>query len=130
MKDPVTVPAQMAGVAMVSAVVYELFGVPLQTLTCALCGSMVGGTLARPTGVLSAIGLFVGATVLSALAGHAAAQQWLGGALWSGNLAAASIAVVFHPGLALVLTNLPVIFKAAMRKLGLEPAATTQEPPK
>lgn len=128
MKDPVTVPTQLAGVAVASAVVYELFGVPLQTLICALCGSMIGGTLARPTGVLSAIGLFVGATVLSALGGHAAAQQWLGGALWAGNLTAAAIAVVFHPGLALVLTNLPVIFKAGMRKLGLEPAATEEQP--
>jgi len=128
MKDPVTVPTQLAGVAVASAVVYELFGVPLQTLMCAFCGSMIGGTLARPTGVLSAIGLFVGATVLSALGGHAAAQQWLGGALWAGNLTAAAIAVVFHPGLALVLTNMPVIFKAGMRKLGLEPVATEEQP--
>ena len=82
MKDVVTAPVQIAGLAAASIYTNELIGVPLPALICALAGAVIGSGWAKPNGPLHAAGLFFASALLSAVMGHAVAMHYFGGAPW------------------------------------------------
>ncbi|NBW08275.1 MAG: hypothetical protein EBR82_09630 [Caulobacteraceae bacterium] len=91
----------LAGVGLASAAVLEIFGVPLQPIVWGLIGSVLGaGWAPAAKRWWGAIGVYLSASLISALAGHFTAAQWLGASPLAGNAIAAAIAIFFHPLLA------------------------------
>ncbi len=109
----------LAGVGLASAAVMEIFGIPLQPIVWALIGSVLGaGWAPAAKRWISAIGIYLSASFISALTGHFIAAQWLGASPLAGNAIATGVAIFFHPLLASLAQKVPEFVSGLIGLIG------------
>lgn len=102
---------------MVSAFTLDLFGLPIQPIVWGLIGGFLGAGWARPTGKLMGVGVYLAASLISALGGHALASFYA----WTptvGNSVSSALAIFFHPILAAAALRIPAAFDTLLAALG------------
>lgn len=108
---------RLAGVGLVSAFTLDLLGLPVQPIVWGLIGGFLGAGWARPAGKLASVAVYLSASLISALGGHALA----GFEGWSPSVAnalSAGISIFFHPILAAVVQRVPAAFDVLLAMLG------------
>lgn len=109
----------LAGVGLASAAVMEIFGVPLQPIVWGLIGSVLGaGWAPASKRWWGAIGVYLSASLISALIGHFTAAQWLSASPLAGNAIAVGVAIWFHPLLAAGAQKVPAFLDGLLGLIG------------
>lgn len=112
MTTPTVHDPALVGVGLVSAFTLELFGLPIQPIIWGLIGGFLGLGWAKPAGRLVSAGVYLCASLVSALIGHALAGHYFDGAHAASNALAAFVALIFHPALSTIVTKLPAVADA------------------
>lgn len=118
--DPITTGVHLAGVGAVSAVTLDLLGVPLQPIIWSMFGGAVGSGFAPASGRIRAVVVYLASSLICSLLGHSAAVNYANGSILLADVAAACLAMIFHPGLALIVSSLPALLKFALEKVGVK----------
>ena len=114
------------GLSGVFAIILTTLGVDAQAMVWGLIGSTLGATGApKDASRIRSACVFVATALAAALIGTAAAEYWKLGVIVR-NVMTLSAAVVFHPALTVVVTQLPDIFRAVRRRVGLGDQAKDQ----
>lgn len=109
----------LAGVGLASATLLEVLGLPLQPIVWALIGSVLGaGYAPAAKRWWGAIGVYLSASLISALIGHFTAGQWLGASPAAGNAIATGVAIFFHPLLAALAQKAPEFVTGLLSLIG------------
>lgn len=109
---------RLAGFGLVSAVTLELFGLPFTPIIWGLIGGFLGTGWAKPAGPIASVGVYLCASLISALAGNALAAYYAAGNATAGNVCAAVIGVFFHPILSAVASRIPALVDGLLGMLG------------
>lgn len=111
-------PSKFAGVGVIATVVLDFFGIPLKPIVWALVGGFLGSGFAKPTGFVKSVGVYLSASLLSALFGHTVAQHYFPDSDAISSTLSALCSLMFHPALAVFIEKLPMIFDAIVGALG------------
>jgi len=114
---PVTVEGWV-GIGIASAAVLDVFGIPLQPIVWALIGGVLGAGFAPPARWWLSAAVYVSASMISALIGHAVSAQWVGGSALAGNAIATIVAIFFHPLLAAGAQKVPEFVSGLLGLIG------------
>lgn len=95
-----------------SALVFALLGVEPQALVYGVAGCVLGIGLAKPTGMLHAVGVFLAATLACSLFGTVLADQFFGGSKGWRNFLALCFGSGFHIILAQFFAAIPGVMDA------------------
>ena len=100
----------LAGVGLASTALLEVFGVPLQPIVWGLIGSVLGaGWAPAAKRWWGAIGVYLSASLISALIGHFTSVWWIGSNALAGNAIATVAAIFFHPVMAAGAQRAPAL---------------------
>jgi hypothetical protein len=109
--------AAQATAASASALFVSIVGVEPQVMIWALVGSIIGVTLAKPAGRLYATLLFGAATLTCALLGTIAGDAASPGSALARNAFAVVFGVIFHPGVAALISLVPDIVAWGVKRV-------------
>jgi hypothetical protein len=109
-----------AAVGALTIATLSILGVEPQSVVCAAMGAGIGTTWAPEMGRIRGVVIFTCVTGLCAIGGTAAAIHWSDGSGIYRNLFAGTLATLFHPLIAGVVTKLPDVLDGILRKFGLK----------
>ncbi len=106
----------MVSVGIMSAMTMDLLGLPIQPIVWGLIGGLLGMGFAKKANFFVAAGVYVAASLTSALFGYSTAQAF-GWSNTLGNGLSALVSIGFHPLLASFIAKVPEIFNAILGAL-------------
>lgn len=110
--------SKFAGAGLVATMVMDTLGIPLKPVVWALVGGFLGSGFAKPTGFVKSVGVYLCASLLSALFGHTVANYYYPDSDAVSSTLSALCSLMFHPALAVFIEKLPMIFDAVIGALG------------
>lgn len=123
MTEPVQQAALQATGVGVSAVIIGLIGIEPQVLFFTCVGAGLGIPFASPMGRWRAIMVFVMVVLASALLGTWAATEYFDSptrVAFASKGISLILGLTFHPLTSIVVSSIPSVWKAALRKIGVE----------
>jgi len=105
--------AAQAAAAGTSALFVSIVGVEPQAIVWGIVGSILGVTLAKPSGRIYAMLLFVAATLTCALLGTVMGDYFAPGSAIVRNSCTVIIGAIFHPLLSALISAAPGLIEGA-----------------